>query len=103
MDEQTLDPLPPRHLDQRHEVPQVAVDAARRNQPDQVQRLSALAALEHCVDKRTILEEIAVHDALVDTSQILVDNPPRPQVHMPHLRVSHLAGRQSDRFAGRDE
>ena len=81
----------------------VAVDAAVRDEADEMKRAAPVAAPVHRVDERFVVEEIAVPDALVDPREVLVDDPAGAHVHVADLGVSHLAGRQADRFAGGDQ
>ena len=40
-----------------------------------------------------VFEKIAVLDRLVDARNLLVHDPARPEVHVAHLGVPHLAAR----------
>ena len=45
---------------------------------------------------RRVVVKAAVLDSLVDAGDVLVDHPARPQAHMAHLGVAHLACGQPD-------
>ena len=91
------------HLDQRVQVLLAAVDAAVREQADEVQRVLAVDAAIHRRGERRAREQLAVADALVDAREVLVDDPAGAHVHVADLGVAHLPGGQADRFAGRDQ
>ena len=81
---------------QRLDVLDVRVDAAVRDEAEQVH---ALAALERR-PQHGVLEERAVLDRLVDAHQILVEPTPGPDRQVAHLAVPHLTGRQAGGLAG---
>ncbi len=96
-------PLPLRQLEQRKDVGDVRVDAAGRDEPEQVHVAAALARAPERRDERLVLEEGAVADGAVDALEILVEHAARADRQVADLGVAHLAGRQPDRLAGRAE
>ena len=78
-------------LDQRPQVVHRRVDAARRDEPEQVQALAA-AGLAQCL----VLEERAVLDRFADAQQVLPDDRARAEVEVADLGVAHLAFGQPD-------
>ena len=70
-----------------------AVDAAVREQADEVQRVLPVDAAIHRRREHGALEQLAVPDALVDAREVLVDDPAGAHVHVADLGVAHLPGR----------
>ena len=103
VDEQPRHLPPPRHLDQRGQMPEMAVHAPPRDQAQQVQGASAAGAAIHGRGQRRVREEVALADAPVDAGQVLIDHAARAEVHVADLGVAHLARRQADRFAAGHE
>src|SRR5262249_10847357 len=88
-----------RDLEQRAQVVDVGVDAAVRDETEQVNPPAALeGAAEHWV-----LEQGAVGDRAVDALEVLVQAAAGADRQVADLGVPHLAGRQADRLAGRVE
>ena len=85
--------------EERAHVVDVRVDAAVRDEPEQVH---AAAALEGRA-QRGVLEERAVGDRAVDAHQVLVEPAPCADRQVPDLRVAHLPRRQARCLAGRIE
>ena len=81
----------------------MAVDAAVGHEPEQVQRVAAVCHRIHGGDEHRVLEEFTLPDASIDARQVLVHDAPRPQIHMPDLRVAHLARGQPHPLARRLE
>ena len=81
----------------------VAVNAVRRHETDEVKRVFVALAPRHRVDKRRLLEEVAVANALVDARQVLIDDAAGAHRDVADLRVAHLPGGQADRLARGDE
>jgi|GEM_PF-2433134 len=81
-------------VEQRVQVVRVAVDAAWPHQADQVQICPPLDRGLHRLQKGRIGEEFAAGDTFVDARQFLMDDASRPEIQMPHLRVSHQPRRQ---------
>jgi hypothetical protein len=101
--EHTRNAPPCRQLDQRVQVTLMAVHAAVRHQADQVQRLLAAGSHVHRRRERGVLEEVTVADALVDAGEVLIDHPAGAHVHVADFGIAHLAGRQADGLARRDQ
>ncbi len=95
-----LHPEPARELEQRSEVLEVRVDAAGRDEPEQVDVAAARPGALERLDERVVLGERAVPDRLVHPHQVLVEDPARADRQVADLRVPHLARRQADRLAG---
>ena len=92
-------PTPPRELEQRLQVVDVRVDAAVRDEPEQVDVAAALARTLECADERRVLEERAVADRAVHALEILEQDPAGADREVTDLGVPHLARRQADRLA----
>ena len=75
------------------------VDAAVRDEPEQVHVAAALARAAERRDERLVLEEAAVGDRAVDALEVLVEHAAGADRQMPDLGVAHLPGRQPDRLA----
>ena len=95
-----LHPLPPCQLEQRPQVVDVRVDAAVRDEPEQVDVRAALLRPLERADKRGVLEERAVRDRTVHPLEVLVEDSARADRQVTDLGVAHLAGRQPDRLSG---
>ena len=95
-----LHPPPPRELEQRAQVVDVRVDAAVRDEAEQVDVAAARARALERPDERRVLEERAVADRLVHAHQVLEEDPPGADRQVPDLGVAHLPRRQPDRLAG---
>ena len=76
-----------------------AVDAARRDEAQQMEGRILFLDVFHSTDESRFLEESAVFDVLGDFCQRLVHNTSRTDIKMAHFRVSNLAVRQTDVFA----
>src|SRR5215211_4028482 len=95
-----LHAAPAGKLEQRLEVVEVRVDAALRDEAEQVDvRLAPARPLEGG-DQRLVAEEGAVADGGVQALQVLEENPPGADRQVPDFGVAHLAGRQPDGLAG---
>ena len=46
------------------------------------------------------IEKFFIFNGLGDTGEVLVNNSPGPQVHVPHFRIAHLTLRQPYIHAG---
>ena len=103
MDEDLRHLPPRRHLDERVQVPLVAVHAAVRHEADEVERIPPVRHAIHRGGEHGALEQLAVADALVDAREVLVDHAAGAHVHVADLGVAHLAGGQADGLAGRDQ
>lgn len=89
-----------RQLGHSLNVQLVAMNAAGRQQTEDVQ---GFAAAQRDIDRAAehrILEKRAIRDSLVDAGEILGQQAARPQMQMPHLGISHLLVRQADYAAG---
>jgi hypothetical protein len=89
--------------DHRVQVPLVAVDAARRKEPDEVERAIPLPRVREGSLEDGVLRERSVLHGAVDAREVLVDDPPGAQVQVPHLGVPHLSLREADGFAAGGE
>jgi hypothetical protein len=103
MDEDTRHASTDGHADERVQMLLVAVDAAVREEADEVERVAAAGAAIHGVLRGLVLEQLAVADALVDSRQVLIDDAAGPHVGVADLGVAHLSGRQADGLPRRDE
>ena len=103
MDEHLRDLALRRHLDERVQVPLVAVDAAIGHEAEQVERLPSVRDAVHARDQGLAREELAVANALVDAREVLIDDPAGAHVHVADFGVAHLSCRQTDGFARRDQ
>lgn len=81
----------------------MAMNAAVRDEADDVERVLATGATAHAGNERRIVEEVTLVDASIDSGEVLIYNPPRAQVHVANFGVPHLTGRKTDRLARRDE
>ena len=72
---------------------QRGMDAAVRKQPHKMQLRTPFGGMARGRKQCLVLEKIAVLDRLVDARNLLVYNPSCPEIHVPHLGVSHLAAR----------
>src|ERR1035437_10811133 len=89
----------PGELGNGHCVILVAVDAARRDQPEAVERAAPCARAVDCGTYRRVLVEAAVLDRPIDPGKRLIDQPPRADREMPHFRIALLTGREPYRLA----
>ena len=78
----------------------VAVDAARRNEPEQMQRSAAFFHRPHDAGKRLVLEKRTVTNRTGDARKLLIHDASRADIRMPDLGVAHLPVGKSDRLAG---
>ena len=85
-----------REIDHREEMFLVAVDAARRQQPQDMERLPATRRARRRVEERPVVEEGTVLDGARDAGEVLHHQPPGTDVHMPDLGVPHLLVGQAD-------
>ena len=81
----------------------VGVDAAVRDQPDQVDVPSPLTRPFERLAEGRVLVELAGPNSTGDAHQILVDDPPGADRQVSDLGVAHLAVREPDRLSGRVE
>ena len=86
-------------LEQRLEVVDVRVDAAVRDEPEQVDVLARARRRR----ERLVLEQLAGLDRPVHAHEILVEDPARADRQVPDLGVAHLPLRQADGLARGDE
>jgi hypothetical protein len=61
--------------------------------------LAVTLASCHGIQKRRLLEKIAVTNALIDTREILIDDAAGAHGDVPDLGVAHVTGRQADNFS----
>jgi hypothetical protein len=76
-----------------------AVDPSIGEEPDQVKRGAVPLHVVDRPEKGRLLEELPHADRAVDPGDLLVDDASCADVHVAHLRVPHLAHRQSDILA----
>ncbi len=81
----------------------VRVDAAVRDEPEQVHVAAARPRARERGDERLVLVDRAARDGAVHALEILVEDAARADRQVPDLRVAHLARRQPDRLARRLE
>ena len=86
-------------IEHREQVLLVAVDPARRQQPQHVQ--SAAGSLRRSAGRAQlgIGEETAVLDRRIDAGEILVDDAAGAEIHVPHFGIAHLPVRKADMAA----
>ena len=95
-----MDPRPlGRETEKRPQMIDVRVDATVRDEPEQ---MHPPAAVERRPE-RAAVGEGAVGDRVVDTHEIRVQPPTRPDRQMADLRVAHLTRGQPGSLAGRLE
>ena len=83
-------------LEQREEVIDVRVDAALRDEAEQVHVAAPLPRPLERPDERRVLEDRAVPDGQVDPHQILEQDAARADREVADLGVAHLPGGQAD-------
>src|SRR6266487_1119767 len=76
------------------------MDAAVRDEPEQVDVGAALFRPLERADERGVLEERSIRDRAVHALEVLVEDPARADRQMTDLGVAHLAVRQADRLTG---
>jgi hypothetical protein len=91
-----LHPLPARELDQGAHVIDMRVNAAVRDEPEEMDIPIALSRPLERASQRRILEERAVLDGLVYPHQILEDDATGSDRQVADLGVAHLPRRQPD-------
>ena len=72
------------------------MDATGREQSHNVDRFPCCDCRINCLHVSRIACKLAIGNGLIDASDGLVHNAPRPETHVPHLRVSHLPLGQAD-------
>ena len=92
-----------RHAKQRLEVTQMAVNAAIRDESDEMKRVPAVGATVYGRHQCRISKELTFADVPIDSGEVLIHDPTGTEVHMADFRVSHLTGRKPDGLARRDE
>ena len=95
-----LKPLPLGQLDEAQQVGKVAVNPAVREEAQQMEGFIPLLTGPDSREEDGILVKIPVLYGFCDTGQLLVDDPPRAHVGVPHLGVAHLPLRQAHSQAG---
>src|SRR4029079_7402976 len=76
------------------------VDAALRDEAEQMHGPAAFPRALERRHQRTVLEERAVADGGVHALQILEEDPPGADRQVPDLGVAHLPGREPARLTG---
>ena len=77
----------------------VAMDAARRDQAEEVKAGAPGASGIDRLDQGRVLQEAAIGNRAIDPGERLVDHPADADGQVTHLGVSLLAGRQAHRLA----
>ena len=101
-----VDPCPFRHalpvceVEQRLQVLEMRVDAALRDEAEQMHGAPALLRALERGHQRRVLEERSVADGGVHALQVLEEDPARPDRQVPDLGVAHLTGREADGLTG---
>ena len=80
-----------RHFDERVEVFEMAVHPARGDETVKVQLFAARLRGVHGAEKLLVFKERPVADVLGDLGEILIDDPPRADIEVTHLRIAHLS------------
>ena len=83
-------------LQERVEMGNMAVHPAVGQQPVKMQFSAARLCAAHGREQGFILKKCPVLDFLRDAGQLLIDDPARADVQMPHFGVAHLPVRQAD-------
>ena len=81
-------------LEDRAQVSIGGVDSAVGHEPEEVELFVGFARRVGGAADRGVLVEGAVLDRAIDPRDLLPNDPPRPNVGMPHLRVSHQSERE---------
>ena len=79
------------------------VNAARRDEAEQVDLAVALLRAPERAEQRLVREEGTVLDGTADAHEVLEEDAARADREVPDLRVPHLAFGQADRRPGRAE
>ena len=74
-----------------------SASSARRRRTAARRRWTAPAAAARASTSDRIRFQLVPRDRLADANDVLIDDPPRPDIEMPHLGVPHLIARQPDR------
>ena len=69
----------------------MAVDAAVRQEPPQVQLFAGALGVLHCLQQGGIFKEVSVLNGFGDLGQILIDDAPRAHVEVSDLGIAHLS------------
>ena len=88
------------HLEKCVEMCLMAVNAARRDESQKMERTALCFHTRHDFKKRLVLKEIAVFDIARDARELLVNDAAGTDVRMTDLGVTHLSIWQSDIFTG---
>src|SRR6266508_97885 len=77
----------------------VRVDAAVRDESEQMNVPATLACAAERADERLVLEERPIRYRAVHALEVLVENAPAADRQVADLRVPHLSRRQADRLS----
>ena len=77
----------------------MAVHAAVRAEPPDVQLFALLFGVSDGAEQRLVFEKFAVLDLFGDLSQFLIDDAAGAHVQVPDLGIAHLPFRQADAHA----
>src|SRR5271163_558267 len=78
----------------------VGVNAAVREQAEEMQLASAFAGALQGSEDGGVGEELAARDQRVDASNVHADDAARADIEMAHFAVAHLPVRQTDEVVG---
>ena len=87
-------------LAQGLEVADMAVDAAIRDEPSQMQAAAAFQDFGEKIIENRIFGKAAVLKGNVDAGHVLVNNSARAYIEVPDFRIAHIAFWQAYRAAG---
>ena len=99
MDKDLRQTVPLRKLQKGVKMVRMGMDAARGDQPPDMQRGIVLFAVFDRSQESRVLKEITVLDRLGDPGQVLIDDAAGAHVQMADLGVAHLAVRKTDKQA----
>ena len=88
-------------LEQRSQVVDMRVDAAGRDEPEEVHVAVPLLRAPESAEERLVLEQRAVLDGAAHANEVLEQDPPRSDRQVADLRVPHLPLRKAHRRARR--
>ena len=81
----------PCQLQKSIDVGDVAVDAAVRNEPHEMQGAVLFLAVGHCRLQLGNLKQVSVFDGLCNAGQLLINDAASAHVQVAHLGVAHLS------------
>ena len=87
-----------RHLQQRFQMIDVAVNTTIAEQPHQVQGTVLFFCMPQRIQQHLVFKETAFFDGMGNQGQVLINDPARPDVEMPYFRIPDLTCRQPHIF-----